>query len=180
MTVQEIFDTPAIKKIEMEMIYLEADLEKSCWRKSGGVEMMRTLLDIRRDLLADMFVMDEHYKKLLSNFNEAMKLQLIRMRLETIKAAQGIVDAGVAGNVQAVGKCSWVIAIPNFIPCKPSGQSRYGIYSMGQLPVILGFTTMGYWMAAIHTTAIRNLNLKPRCSICRRIQITGMRGWTGN
>ena len=67
--------------------------------------MMRVLIGLRRNLLADMFVMDENYKRLLSDFNETMKQQLIRMRHETIKAAHGVMNADVTGEIQAIGKC---------------------------------------------------------------------------
>jgi hypothetical protein len=105
MTVQEIFDTPAIKKVENEMIGLEENIERHRVDKPNGLEMMRVLIGLRRNLLADMFVMDENYKRLLSDFNETMKQQLIRMRHETIKAAHGVMNADVTGEIQAIGKC---------------------------------------------------------------------------
>lgn len=37
-----------------------------------------------------MFVMDEHYEKLLLEFNGTLKSQLIQMRIETIKAVQSV------------------------------------------------------------------------------------------
>lgn len=40
----------------------------------------------RRTLLNRLFVMDERYKQLLADFNEAMKLQLVAMRGHTINA----------------------------------------------------------------------------------------------
>lgn len=73
MTVQEIFDTPAIKKVENAMIGLEENIERYRVDKPSGLEMMRVLIGLRRNLLADMFVMDENYKRLLSDFNETMK-----------------------------------------------------------------------------------------------------------
>lgn len=105
MTVQEIFDTPAIKKVENAMIGLEENIERYRVDKPSGLEMMRVLIGLRRNLLADMFVMDENYKRLLSDFNETMKQQLIRMRHETIKAAHGVMNADVTGEIQAIGKC---------------------------------------------------------------------------
>ncbi len=105
MTVQKIFETPAIKEIEEEMIHLEEDIERCHFRKPGGKDAMRTLIGIRRNLLANMFVMDEHYKTLLSEFNEALMQQLIRMRQETIKAVRAVENAGVTGDIQGIGKC---------------------------------------------------------------------------
>lgn len=105
MTVEEIFDTLAIREIEDEMIRLEEKIERSGWSAPGGVDTMHTLIVIRHKLLAEMFVMDVHYKKLLSEFNEALKQQLIQMREETIKAVQSVKNAGVMGDIQGVGKC---------------------------------------------------------------------------
>lgn len=76
MTVQEIFDTPAIKKVENAMIGLEENIERYRVDKPSGLEMMRVLIGLRRNLLADMFVMDENYKRLLSDFNETMSSNL--------------------------------------------------------------------------------------------------------
>ena len=106
MTVQEIFNTSAITEIETEIINLETDIELSHWNKLGAEETMRTLLRIRRNLLAEMFVMDLHYKKLLEEFNEALKQQLLQMRRETIKIAQNIISSGIMDDdIQVVGKC---------------------------------------------------------------------------
>lgn len=105
MTIQEIFDAPVIMEVENEMIYLEEDIERHHFDKPGGLEMMRMLIGLRRNLLTKMFVMDENYKRLLTEFNASLKQQLIRMRQETIKAAHGVMNAGVTGDIQAIGKC---------------------------------------------------------------------------
>ena len=105
MKIQEIFDIPAIREVEDEMVNLEEDIERHHFDKPGGVEMMRMLIGLRHNLLAKMFVMDENYRSLLADFNDALKRQLLRMRQETIKAAYGVMNAGVTGNIQAIGKC---------------------------------------------------------------------------
>lgn len=116
MTAQEIFDTPAIKEIEEEMIDLEESIERCGFNKPGGKETMSVLLGMRRHMLAGMFVMDEHYKQLLSEFNEALKLQLIKMRQESIKAMQAIKSAGVIGDIQVIGKCFLSYRYPKLHP----------------------------------------------------------------
>lgn len=74
MTVQEIFDSLLIKEIEEEMIDLDESISYSSRKQPiGEVETIRTLIRIRRNLLTDMFVMDEHYKKLLLEFNDILK-----------------------------------------------------------------------------------------------------------
>lgn len=74
MTVQEIFDSLLIKEIEEEMIDLDESISYSSRKQTiGEVETIRTLIRIRRNLITDMFVMDEHYKKLLLEFNDILK-----------------------------------------------------------------------------------------------------------
>lgn len=74
MTVQEIFDSLLIKEIEEEMIDLDESISYSSHKQPiGEVETIRTLIRIRRNLITDMFVMDEHYKKLLLEFNDILK-----------------------------------------------------------------------------------------------------------
>lgn len=116
MTVQEIFDTPAIKEIEEEIIRLEESIERCGFNKPGGKEAMSILLGMRRHLLAGMFVMDEHYKKLLSEFNEALKKQLIKMRHESIKAMKAIESAGIVGDIQCIRKCFLGYRYPKLHP----------------------------------------------------------------
>lgn len=61
MTVQEIFDSLLIKEIEEEMIDLDESISYSSRKQPiGEVETIRTLIRIRRNLITDMFVMDEH------------------------------------------------------------------------------------------------------------------------
>ena len=85
MTVQEIFNTKAVQEIETEILNLQYETEKRrLFRDSEGFAI-KSLLGIRRNILHDYFVMDENYKLLLSEFNEALKLQLIDMRNRTIK-----------------------------------------------------------------------------------------------
>lgn len=52
-----------------------------------------------------MFVMDEHYKQLLADFNEAMKQQLIKLRLETIKVGENFKTACFKRDFEVIGKC---------------------------------------------------------------------------
>ena len=81
MTVQEIFNTKAVQEIETEILTLQYETEKRrLFRYSERVAIER-LLGIRRNILNDYFVMDENYKLLLSEFNEALKLQLIDMQI---------------------------------------------------------------------------------------------------
>lgn len=105
MTVQEIFNLPAIKEIEKEILGLQWEIEHPRGRNKTQKELIKQLIKIRKRLLDHEFVMDEHYKRLLEEFNGAMRNQLIKMRIETIKAYTATINAGVSGEIEAIGKC---------------------------------------------------------------------------
>ena len=105
MTVQEIFNTKAVQEIEIEILNLQYETEKRrLFRDSEGFAI-KSLLGIRRNILHDYFVMDENYKQLLSEFNDALKHQLIDMRNRTIKLYESVKDNDVKNNMVVKGKC---------------------------------------------------------------------------
>ena len=105
MTVQEIFNTKAVQEIETEILNLQYETEKrKLFRDYEGVAIER-LLGIRRNILNEYYVMDENYKQLLCEFNEALKLQLIDMRNRTIKFFESVKDNDVKNNMVVKGKC---------------------------------------------------------------------------
>ena len=105
MTVQEIFNTKAVQEIETEILNLQYETEKRrLFRDSEGFAI-KSLLGIRRNILHDYFVMDEKYKLLLSEFNEALKLQLIDMRNRTIKLYESLKGNDVKNDMVVRGKC---------------------------------------------------------------------------
>ena len=105
MTVQEIFNTKAVQEIETEILNLQYETEKRrLFRDSEGFAI-KSLLGIRRNILHDYFVMDENYKLLLSEFNEALKLQLIDMRNRTIKLYESVKGNDVKNDMVVKGKC---------------------------------------------------------------------------
>ena len=105
MTVQEIFNTKAVQEIETEILNLQYETEKRrLFRDSEGFAI-KSLLGIRRNILHDYFVMDENYKLLLSEFNEALKLQLIDMRNRTIKLYESVKGNDVKNDMVVKGNC---------------------------------------------------------------------------
>ena len=109
MTVQEVFNTPAIKEIEQQILLL-FDKSKNNWR-SGDADTdtdtiaIRSLLEVRKNLLNSLFVLDEENKQLLTDFNEALKKQLLDTRDRTIKMMEAVKSAGFSGEIFAQGKC---------------------------------------------------------------------------
>ena len=65
MTIQEVFNTPAVKEIEQQILLL-FDRSKNNWR-SGDADTdtdtdtiaIRSLLEVRKNLLNSLFVLDE-------------------------------------------------------------------------------------------------------------------------
>ena len=104
MTIQEIYNTPAVKEIEIEILTLQNAYERKVYSGPEGFTIEH-LLDIRKHILDSMFVMDEHYKQLLSEFNDALKKQLIEMRKRTISLYEAVTEKGPEGEVEVIGKC---------------------------------------------------------------------------
>lgn len=105
MTVQEIFNTKAVQEIEIEILNLQYEIEKrKLFRDSERVAIER-LLGVRRNILNEYFVMDENYRQLLSEFDDALKQQLIDMRNRTIKLYESVKDNDVKNNMVVKGKC---------------------------------------------------------------------------
>ena len=53
-----------------------------------------------------MFIMNDEYKTLLKEFNDAMTKQLLEMRKQTIQMRDTILNSNIEGNdIEAVGKC---------------------------------------------------------------------------
>ena len=75
MTIQEILNSSLIKEVEEEIIDLQWKIEHRCGSYESQKEFIRRLLEIRKRLLNHEFVMDEHYRQLLEEFNAAMREQ---------------------------------------------------------------------------------------------------------
>lgn len=78
MNIQGIFDMPAIKAIEVKI--LDVVTLEECCHKDEGTAIIRRLLEIRKELLDQTFVMTQEYKRLLSEFNESLIKALLEMR----------------------------------------------------------------------------------------------------
>ena len=106
--VQEIFNSTAIKDIEYEILLMQHEIEKRHFDYEAGKEIIKCLLGTRTHLLNKMFVMDEESKQLLSDFNEALKAQMIEMRKRTIALAVAIHESKLYteySNIRLQGKC---------------------------------------------------------------------------
>ena len=103
--IQEIFSSAAIKEIEREIIDMEYEVERSHISTETAKDGIRRLLAIRRTLRNKMFVMDEENKQLLSDFNEALKAQMIEMRQKAITLFDSTMASGVHASFDLKAKC---------------------------------------------------------------------------
>jgi hypothetical protein len=103
--IQEIFSSAAIKEIEREIIDMEYEVERSHISTETAKDGIRRLLGIRRTLLNQMFVMDEENKQLLSDFNEALKAQMIEMRKRAVRLLESAVASDASASYELTGKC---------------------------------------------------------------------------
>ena len=103
--VQEIFNSTAIKEIENEILLMQHEVEKRHFEYEAGEEVIKCLLGTRKSLLNKMFVMDEDCKQLLSDFNEALKAQMIEMRKRALSIYAANVNSGLMSSFTLKGKC---------------------------------------------------------------------------
>lgn len=103
--VQEIFNSTVIKDIEIEILSTQHEIEKRHFNYDAGEEVIKCLLGTRKSLLNKMFVMDEESKQLLSDFNEALKAQIIEMRRRAISLYASNVNSGLLPSFRLRGKC---------------------------------------------------------------------------
>ena len=105
MTVQEIFNSTAIRSIEEQILSLYHETERNHWHDDENKKAIRSLLEVRRRILNSMFVLDKQSKQLLAEFNEAMKQQLIEMRKRTIDLYNKVYLPDMDGRIEVEGKC---------------------------------------------------------------------------
>ena len=105
MTVQEIFNSTAVRCIEEQILSLYHETERKHWCNDENKKAIKSLLEVRRRILNSMFVLDEQNKQLLAEFNEAMKQQLIEMRKRAIDLYNKVYKSDMNGRIEVVGKC---------------------------------------------------------------------------
>jgi hypothetical protein len=103
--VSEIFESPEIKAIEIEILNLYYEINRRWEANERNKFAITRLLKIRKKLLDSKFVMDDYSKQLLSEFNEAMKQQLIIMRSRTEELYHRMEDLEYPSYMEVTGKC---------------------------------------------------------------------------
>lgn len=105
MTVLEIFNSTAVRSIEEQILSLYHETERNHWHDEENKKAIRSLLEVRRRFLNSMFVLDEQNKQLLTEFNEAMKQQLIEMRKRAIDLYNNVYKPDMNGRIDVISKC---------------------------------------------------------------------------
>ncbi len=124
MTIQEIYNSQPVRKVEYMILDCQRQSEKGMWGMETGRVAIQSLLSIRKTILNEMFVMDDYYLHLLSGFNEAMKQQMIEMRQRTIALYESVAKAGLPGAIEVEGKCFFGYDYPPLHPIQDERAKR--------------------------------------------------------
>lgn len=114
MTVQEIFNSEPIKQIEIQILNCYYEVENK--RRPEEKEPIVNLLQVRKRLLDGMFVMDDHYKSMLAEFNETLRHNLIDMRQQAIVLYEAVSKSHPKGAFGIEGKCLLGYEYPKLHP----------------------------------------------------------------
>ena len=105
MTIEEIFNSTAVRSIEEQILNLYHEIEGHRSTYEENKKAIRSFLEVRKRILNSMFVLDEQNKQLLAEFNEAMKQQLTEMRKRAIDLYNSVYKSDMGGSVEVEGKC---------------------------------------------------------------------------
>lgn len=106
MTIHEIFNSPAVKEIEQQILHLITRNHHELRIGTATVTSIYHLLKVRKRILDGMFLMDMPYKTLLLEFNEALKAQLLEMRQRAMAMHHQVLAGTVdKGSIFTTAKC---------------------------------------------------------------------------
>ena len=102
MTVKEIFDHPAIKAVEMEILDTIRD-EERCRKGEDAKLAVQHLLSVRKRILNGMFEWTDEYYSLLSEFNNVLVEAQCEMRKRLFRLSESVKETGLE-NLEFQGK----------------------------------------------------------------------------
>ena len=105
MTVKEIFDHPAVKAVEMEILDTIRDEERcrSCRNGEDTRLAVQHLLSVRKRILKGMFEWNDEYYSLLSEFNNVLVEAQCEMRERLFRLSESVKETGLE-NLEFQGK----------------------------------------------------------------------------
>ena len=101
MTIQEVFNSDAVRQIEIQTLSSYYEIVNE--RRVEETEAIVRMLEVRKRILDKLFVMDDNYKSLLAEFNETLKQQLIEMRKRTIALHEAVTTVDYNENMVVTG-----------------------------------------------------------------------------
>ncbi len=102
LSAKEIFDSPAVKAVEIEILDVIMTEELSGNNPQGKISIQH-LLSLRKQILNQMFVMTNEFKQLITEFNYKLTDALLEMRQQTITMHNQAKNADLPG-VETTGK----------------------------------------------------------------------------
>ena len=102
MTVKEIFDHPAVKAVEIEILDILRDEERYRTGKDAKLAVQH-LLSVRKRIINGMFEWADEYFSLLSEFNNALVHAQCEMRERLSRLSESINETGLE-NLEFQGK----------------------------------------------------------------------------
>ena len=102
MTVKEIFDHPAIKAVEMEILDTIRD-EERCRKGEDAKLAVQHLLSVRKRIINGMLEWTDEYFSLLSEFNNALVHAQFEMRERLSRLSESVNETGLE-NLEFQGK----------------------------------------------------------------------------
>ena len=101
MTIQEILSSTAVRSVEEQILSLYHEIERTHWNKEyENKKAIRSCLEVRKQILDSMFVLDEQNKQLMTEFNDALIQQLIEMRKRTISLYNRVYKPDMIGSIE--------------------------------------------------------------------------------
>ena len=102
MTVKEIFDHPAVKAVEIEILDILRDEKR--YREGKDAKLaVQHLLSVRKRIINGMFEWADEYFSLLSEFNKALVHAQCEMRERLSRLSESINETGLE-NIEFQGK----------------------------------------------------------------------------
>ena len=151
MTIQEIYNSQPVRKVEFMILDCQRQSEKGLWGMETGRVAIQNLLSIRKTILNEMFVMDDYYLQLLKDFNEAMKQQMIEMRKRTITLYESVAKAELPGTIEVEGKCYFGYDYPPLHPIQDERAKRMWDILNGTIDVFIPLYHNGFGQFRIDT-----------------------------
>ena len=128
MTVQEIFKTPAVEVVELEILNVVSDSFRHPHVRDTNV-VVQHLLEVRKSILNQLFVLTPEYKQLLSDFNQALIMAQLKMRSQLLATRQAMQQTDLC-EVEFVGKVFMSYKYPKTHPVQNMrAKKMWGVLS---------------------------------------------------